>query len=76
LDYSQVSGEFVTTDDNPRLLVHLDDEEGQGLVALVLAPTQKDPPELFSVNGVISLLEVNEGRVVAPLLALPGVDLG
>ena len=66
----------MTADDDPRLLVHLDDEEGQGLVTLGLAPAQKDLPELFSVDGVISLLEVNEGRVVAPLLALPGVDLG
>ena len=66
----------MAADDDPRLLVHLDDEEGQGLVALILAPAQKDLPELFSVYGVISLLEVNEGRVVAPPLALPGVDLG
>ena len=66
----------MAADDDPRLLVHLDDEEGQGLVALILAPAQKDPPELFSVNGVICLLEVNEGRVVAPLLALPGGELG
>ena len=41
-----------------RLLVHLDDEEGQGLVALVSAPTEEDPPELLSVDGVIGLLEV------------------
>jgi len=66
----------VFPDDDLRLLVHLDDEQGQGFVALILAPAQKDLPELFSVDGVISLLEVNEGRVVAPLLALPGVDLG
>ena len=57
-------------------VVHLDDEEGQGLVALILAPAQKDLPELFSVDGVIRLLEVDEGRICSPLLALPGVDLG
>ena len=66
----------MAADDDPRLLVHLDDEEGQGLVALILAPVEEDPPELFSVNGVICLLEVDEGRVVAPPFALPGVDLG
>ena len=66
----------MASDDDPRLLVHLDDEESQGLVALILASAQKDTPELFSVDGVISLLEVDEGCVCAPLLALPGVDLG
>ena len=66
----------MAADDNPRLLVHLDDEEGQGLVALALAPAQEDPPELLPVDGVICLLEVDEGRICAPLLALPGVDLG
>ena len=66
----------MTADDNPRLLVHLDDEERQGLVALAFAPAQEDPPELLSVNGVICLLEVDEGCICAPLLALPGVDLG
>ena len=66
----------MAADDDPRLLVHLDDEEGQGLVALALAPAQKDLPELLSVDGVVCLLKVDEGRVVAPLLALPGVDLG
>jgi hypothetical protein len=76
LYYSQVSGELVTTDDDPRLLVHLDDEEGQGLVGLVLAPAQKDPPELLSVYCVIGLLEVDEGCISAPPLALPWVDLG
>ena len=75
MDYSQVGGEGVTADGNPRLLVHLDDEEGKGLIALILAPAQKDLPELFPVNGVIRLLEVDEGRVVASLLALLGVDL-
>jgi hypothetical protein len=66
----------VAADDDPRLLVHLDDEEGQGLVALTLAPAQKDPPELLSVDGVVRLLEVDEGCIGAPPLALPWVDLG
>ena len=66
----------MVADDDLRLLVHLDDEEGQGLVALVLAPAEEDPPKFLSVDGVISLLEVNEGCIVPPLLALPRVDLG
>ena len=66
----------MTADDDPRLLVHLDDEEGQGLVALILAPAQEDLPELLSVDGVIRLLEVDEGRICSLLLALPVVDLG
>ena len=49
----------MAADDDPRLLVHLDDEEGQGIVTLILAPAKKDPPELLSVNGVICLLEVD-----------------
>ena len=63
-------------DDDLRLLIHLDDEEGQGLVALILAPTQEDTPKLLPVHGVVGLLQVDEGRVVPPFLALPGVDLG
>ena len=66
----------MVTDDNLRLLVHLDDEECQGLVTLIFAPTQEDPPELLPVDGVICLLEVDEGCIVSPLLALPRVDLG
>ena len=66
----------MTADDNLRLLVHFDDEEGHGLVALALAPAQEDPPELLSVDGVIGLLEVDEGCISAPNLALPWVDLG
>ena len=62
--------------DDLRLLVHLDDEEGQGLVLLILASFCKDTPELLPVDGVVGLLEVNEGRIVPPLLALPRVDLG
>jgi predicted metal-dependent enzyme (double-stranded beta helix superfamily) len=66
----------VSPDDDLRLLVHLDDEEGQGLVTLIFAPTQEDPPELLSVYGVIGLLKVDEGCIVPPLLALTRVDLG
>ena len=63
------------SNDDLRLLIHLDDEEGQGFVALVAAPPQKDTPELLPVDGVICLLEVDEGCIVPPLLALPRVDL-
>ena len=66
----------MLSNDNLRLLVHLDDEQGQGLVPLVAAPAGQDTPELLSVDGVVGLLEVDEGRVVPPLLALPRVDLG
>ena len=62
-------------DDYLGLLVHLDDEQGQGLVTLVSVSATQDPPELLSVDRVIGLLEVDEGRVVPPLLALPRVDL-
>ena len=66
----------MVANDDLRLLVHLDDEEGQGLVTLVLAPAEQDPPELLPVDGIICLLKVNEGCIVPPLLALPRVDLG
>ena len=66
----------MVADNDLRLLVHLDDEEGQGLVALIFAPTQEDPPELLSVYGVVCLLEIDEGCKVSPLLALPRVNLG
>ena len=66
----------MLADDDLRLLVHLDDEKVQGLVLLVLESFSKDTPELLPVDGVVGLLEVNEGRVVPPLLALPRVDLG
>ena len=62
--------------DDLRLLVHLDDEEGQGLVLLVLASFSEDTPELLPVDGVICLLEVYKSCIVTPFLALPGVDLG
>ena len=66
----------MLSNDNLRLLVHLDDKKGQGLVLLVLASLSQDTPELLSIDGVVGLLEVNEGRVVPPLLALTRVDLG
>ena len=72
MDHSQVGGEGVVVDDYLRLLVHLDDDEGQGLVVLILAPTKEDSPEFLSVDGVICFLEVDEGCVVTPLLALLG----
>ena len=49
----------MIANDNLRLLVHLDDEEGQGLVALVFAPAEEDPPELLAVDSVICFLQVN-----------------
>ena len=58
-----------------RPLVHLDDEQGQGLVLLALVLAQQDSPELLSVDGVIGFLQVNERRVVPSLLPLPRVDL-
>ena len=66
----------MVADDDLRLLVHLNDQKGQGLVALILAPAEEDPPELLSVDGVIRLLEVDEGCIVTSLLALTRVDLG
>ena len=66
----------MLADDDPRLLVHLDDEQGQGLVLLILTPAGQNTPELLSIDGVVGLLEVDEGRVVPPLLALPRVNLG
>ena len=66
----------MLADDDLRLLVHLDDEQGQGLVLLVLTPAGQDTPELLPVYRIVGLLKVDEGRVVPPLLALPRVDLG
>jgi hypothetical protein len=54
----------VLSNEDLRPLVHLDDEQGQSLVLLVLAPVQQDFPELISVDGVIGLLEVNECRII------------
>ena len=66
----------MVTDDDLRHMVHLDDKEGQGLVVLLLAPAEEDPPQLLIDDGVIRLLEVDEGCIVSLLLALPRVDLG
>jgi hypothetical protein len=66
----------MIANDDLRLLVHLDDEQGQGLVVLILAPAKQDPPEFLSIDRVIGLLEVDEGCIVPPLLALTRVDLG
>jgi len=66
----------VPPNNHLRLLVHFDDEQGQGLVTLVLAPTKKYSPQFFSVDGVIGLLQVNEGCIVPSLLALPRMNLG
>ena len=66
----------MLANDDLRLLVHLDDEQGQGLVLLVLASTGQDTTELHSFDGDVGLLEIDEGRVVPSLLALPRVDLG
>ena len=65
----------MLSNEDLRLLIHLDDEQGQGLVLLLLAPTEQDFPELLSVDGVIGFLKVNECRVVPSLLPLPRVDL-
>ena len=66
----------MLSNDYLRLLVHLEYEHSQCLVGLVLAPATQDPPELLPVDSVISLLQVDEGSILPPLLALPGVDLG
>jgi hypothetical protein len=58
-----------------RLLVHLDDKQGKGLITLVSASISQHSPELLSAERVVGLLEVDEGRVVPPLLALPKLDL-
>ena len=51
------------------LLVHFDDEKSQSLILLTLAPLEQNFPELLPIYGVIGLLEVDEGRVIPPLLA-------
>ena len=42
-----------------RFLVHLNDEQGQGLVCLVFAPAKQNFPELLAVNGITRLLKVD-----------------
>ena len=49
----------MVANDDLRLLEHIDDDEGQGLVALIPEPAEEDPPELLPVDGVVCLLEVN-----------------
>ena len=75
LDHSQVRGEGVPADDDLGLLVHLDDEHGQGLVGLVPASPVQDPPQLLPVDSVVSLLQDNEGHVLSCLSPLTRVDL-
>ena len=65
----------MLTDDHLRLLVHLNDEQSQRVIGLVPAPAPQYPPELLSVDGVVGLLEVDEGGVVPLLPTLSGVDL-
>ena len=65
----------MSPDDDLRLLVHLYNEQGQGLVCLIFASAKQDFPELLAVDGVVRLLEVDESRVTPPLLSLPRVDL-
>ena len=62
-------------DDHLRLLVHLDDEQRQGLVSVVAAAATQDSPQLLSVHRVVGLLQVDEGCELPPLLALPWVNL-
>ena len=50
--------------DHLGLLVHLDYEQSQGPVGLILAPAAQDPPELLPVHRVLRLLQVDEGGVV------------
>ena len=61
--------------DNLRLLVHLNDEQGQGLIFCVFAAAAKDPPKLLPVDSIVGLLQVDEGCVFPSFLALPRVDL-
>ena len=65
----------MLSNDDLRLLVHLDDEQGQLLVPFVFASAAKDPPQFLSADSVISLLQINEGCELSSLLALPWVDL-
>ena len=65
----------MPADDDLRLLVHLDDEHGQGLVGLVSTSPVQDHPQLLPVDRVVGLLQVNEGRVLSSLSPLTRVDL-
>ena len=46
-------------DDYLRLLVHLHHEQRQHSICLVAASAVQDSPKLFSVDGVVRLLEVD-----------------
>ena len=65
----------MPTNNDLGLLVHLDDEHGQGLVGLVSTSPVQDPPQLLPVDRVVGLLQVNEGRVLSSLSPLTRVDL-
>ena len=65
----------MSSDYDLRLLIYLDDEKDQGLICLVFPPATQDFPELLAADGIVCLLEVNEGRLDPPFLALPRVDL-
>ena len=58
-----------------RPLVHLDHEQRRHSIRLIAAPTVKNSPKLFPVHGVVSFLQVDQGRIVFPLLTLPMVDM-
>ena len=66
----------MLADDYLLVLVHLGDEQGQGLVCLAPSPAVKDLPQFFLVHSVICFLQVNEHCEVPTLLALSWVDLG
>ena len=65
----------MPTNNDLGLLVHLDDEHGQGLVGLVSTSPVQDPPQLLPVDRVVGLLQVNEGRILSSLSPLTRVDL-
>ena len=65
----------MPADDDLGLLVHLDDEHGQGLVGLVSASPVQDPQQILPVDSVVSLLQFNEDRVLYSLSFLTWVDL-
>ena len=65
----------MPADDDLGLLVHFDDQHDQGLVGLVSTSPVQDPPQLLPVDSVVSLLQVNEGRVLSSLSPLTRMDL-
>ena len=66
----------MLANDQLRLLVHLHHQQCHHPVRLIAAPAVQDSPELLPVHGVIGFLEVDQGREVPPLFALPRMDLG